>query len=284
MLKLSLIKSILLMWCIAMTGCLSEWPSHLENFEQRRLNTSDLISQIDAIDFIYINGGEFTMGSDEGPSSEQPAHQVSVPSFEMTRTEITVAQYKACVDLGPCQVPENPPYGYLFFSSDCNWDHSDRQTHPINCLTWSQARTFAQWIGADLPSEAQWEFAAKGGMNNTFKYAGSNDLDPIAWFAENTYTSQPVGLKNPNGYGLHDLSGNVSEWVLDEIRPYASTPTDGSPYCTCFDCSFGCGTTKDRVYRGGSWEGSTTITARPNGRAYQGLHTIGLRCVKNIND
>jgi formylglycine-generating enzyme len=176
---------------------------------------------------IKIPGGSFEMGSDDGSSDEKPVHRVRVKSFYMSKTEVTVGQYRACVQAGGCSTDG------LTKDRKCNWNKSNRENHPINCVDWNQARRFAKWAGGDLPSEAQWEYAARGGQGNRYKYAGSNDADKVGWFDKNTNDSgtHPVGQKK-NGYGLFDLSGNVWEWTLDKYYDnYDGAPTDGTA-CT----------------------------------------------------
>ena len=188
------------------------------------------------IEWVSIDGGSFEMGSTER-SHEQPIHTVNVPTFEIMRTEVTVAQYRICVDAGVCSPPNIEGYG---------------DNHPVIYVDWEQSRTFAQWVGGDLPSEAQWEYAARGGDGNLYTYAGSNNIDDVAWYRDNSNNStQPVGQKDANGFGLHDLSGNVFEWTLDEYESsYTGAPTDGSPRCSNSDCT---GSSR-RVRRGGCWE------------------------------
>ena len=160
------------------------------------------------------------MGSTDGGSDEKPVHRVTIKSFLMSKTEVTVGQYRKCVEAGTCTTD-----GFTKYSS-CNWDKSYRNGYPINCVDWNQARTFANWAGGDLPSEAEWEYAARGGQG--YKYAGSNDPDQVAWRGR----TKPVGGKKKNGFGLYDMSGNVYEWVLDEYKDsYSGAPRDGSAVC-----------------------------------------------------
>ena len=189
------------------------------------------------------------MGSEDGGSDEKPVHTVRLKAFEMSKTEVTVGQYRKCVEAGVCSEPRT--------GSPCTWSSSlgSKEDHPINCVDWGQSRTFAKWVGADLPTEAEWEYAARGGQS--FTYAGSNSPDDVAWHLSNSgYDTKPVGTKRANGYGLHDMSGNVWEWVLDEYKSdYSNAPSDGHqavgsiPTCST-KCDNGAAW---RVSRGGSW-------------------------------
>jgi len=182
-------------------------------------------------------------------SNEQPIRTVTLSDFEMSQMEVTVRDYRACVEAGACSEPSTDTY--------CTWSSSpkSKENHPINCVDWGQARSFAKWVGADLPTEAEWEYAARGGQ--PFEYAGSDNPDDVAWYDENSgEDTHPVGAKQANGYGLYDMSGNVWEWMLDEyIDTYNGAPSDGhQPVGLIPTCSTRCDNgAADRVNRGGSW-------------------------------
>ena len=159
-----------------------------------------------------------------------------------------------------CSVPDTGSYSTYY--------ESNQEDHPVNEVDWNQARTFAQWVGGDLPSEAQWEYAARGGDGDQYTYAGSNTIDDVAWYSGNSSSStQPVGQKDANGFGLYDLSGNVWEWTLDEYESsYNGAPTDGSPRCSNSDCTG----SSDRIVRGGGWR-NTVFNIRVADRSWDRL-------------
>ena len=199
------------------------------------------------IEWVRIEGGSFSMGSNDGDSweREKPVHRVTVPTFEMTKTQVTVDQYKACVEAGACTAP--------FSGGDCNWGQSDRGEHPINCVDWHQAQAYAGWAGARLPSEAEWEYAARSGGRD-WKYPWGDEIatcDRAVMYDGGDgcgrNSTWPVCSK-PRGntvQGLCDMAGNVDEWVQDWYHSnYEGAPTDGSAWENPAGSS--------RVFRGGS--------------------------------
>ncbi|HPV04328.1 MAG TPA: SUMF1/EgtB/PvdO family nonheme iron enzyme [Myxococcota bacterium] len=116
-------------------------------------------------EWISLRGGTFFMGSNSGDQDELPVHAVSIQDFEISRTEVTVEQYKRCVDAGVCTLPSTDEL--------CNWGISGRDKHPVNCVDWSQARSYAAFAGGRLPTEAEWEFAARS-QGLVQKYAWGN--------------------------------------------------------------------------------------------------------------
>ncbi|GEM_PF-2484857 len=199
---------------------------------------------------VLISGGPFQMGCTEGDMNcqynETPVHRVLVKPFYMDKTEVTVKAYKECVDAGTC-VP--PP---LSTGTYCNWGKAQREDHPINCVEWAQAKEYCTWVWKRLPSEAEWEFAARGGHID-WQYPWGNDdanckravMDGMQYSCSRESTAI-VGSMGAFGFGLYDMAGNVDEWVEDCWHDdYIGAPTDGTAW-TSGDCS-------NRVFRGGSW-------------------------------
>lgn len=193
------------------------------------------------IEWVSISGGKFTMGTtsiEQGFEDAKPIHEVAIKTFDMSKTDVTVAQYAECVIKGNCTTPGTGDY--------CNWGKTGRQLHPVNCVDWDQANQYAKFKGARLPSESEWEYAATSGGKNQ-KYPWGND-DPTSELAVmNTDSTMPVCSK-PKGntaQGLCDMSGNVWQWVQDKYQDsYKGTPVDGSAF-------EGAGSL--RVMRGGSF-------------------------------
>ena len=220
--------------------------------EKERVRNRARRATAQLIDWRLVSGGSFTMGSnEEGPEDARPAHRVRLPSFELSRSEVTVRQYERCVKVGVCRRPG--------VGEQCNWERPDRKEHPVNCLSWGEARTFARWLDADLPTEAEWEFAARG--------RGEHLHSP--WGDERVSCRRVVMSEDGHGCGgggsmevcskqrgnspegICDLIGNVSEWVRDDYHEsYEGAPRDGSARCAEADCAPG---RRDRISRGGSW-------------------------------
>ncbi len=229
--------------------------------------------------WISIPGGTFMMGSDTGNADEQPVHEVTVPSFEMNRFEVTVMQYQECVDDWVCTEPND-------YTGDeyCNWGQAGREDHPVNCVDWFQAVVFCSWVGGRLPSEAEWEYAARGGgqditypwgdQSPTCEYAVMND-GGYGCLLGRTWSVCRKTAGN-TAQGLCDMAGNVWEWVQDWWHwGYNGAPSDGSAW----EIPSG----SNRVLRGGSFgnDGGYLRTAYRTGgitSARYGGH--GFRCAR----
>ena len=181
------------------------------------------------VEWVTINGGKFTMGN--GDEDARPAHKVSIGTFEMSKTPVTVQQYEECYNHGVCTPPSaNDEY--------CNWRKAGRQYHPVNCVTWEEASQYARFKGGRLPSEAEWEYAAKSGGKDQ-KYPWGNVIascdravmtgsgrDDCGKHGTQPVCSRPAGN---TAQGLCDMAGNVWQWVQDNYYgSYRGAPADGS--------------------------------------------------------
>ncbi len=194
--------------------------------------------------WIPIRGGSFEMGA----AAWGPIHRVKVRSFDMTKTEVTVSQYRECVAAGQCAEPES--------GSKCdNWNESGYENHPVNYVDWYKAKAFCEWAGGRLPSEAEWEYAARSGGKAieypwgkappSCSYAVIHDDGEAGCGTDRTMTVCSKTDGNTE-QGLCDMAGNVWEWVEDRFHlNYSRAPTDGSAWTSGFD--------KHRVLRGGSY-------------------------------
>lgn len=230
-----------------------------------------------SMQWVRLEGGDFLMGSWTGDSSERPARLVSVATFSLLQSEVTSAQYARCVDDGSC--PE--PYGW---SLDCYWDTEGYEHHPVNCVSWTMARSFCRWAGGRLPTEAEWEYAARsrgaraqypwGDQSPSCDRAVMNDSGPgcgkgLPW----AVCSRTEGHTEQQ---VCDMAGNVFEWVEDTTSGFSRTGVQSTPQDRG----------RDRVVRGGSFQDTgRTLRARARGVSYPepyGNVFLGFRCAREI--
>lgn len=195
---------------------------------------------------VVVPAGSFMMGSpdneDGREDDEGPRRKVSIPrSFAVSKTEVTFDEWDSCVRVKVC-----PP------TPDSGWGRGNR---PVINVSWEDARQYAAWLTRltgrtyRLLTEAEWEYSARAGSTGRWSFGDDVAmLEEHAWFEDNSDAmTQPVAGKKPNAFGLHDMHGNVAEWVQDcYAESYQGAPTDGSAVQGQGDCS--------RVLRGGTWE------------------------------
>jgi formylglycine-generating enzyme required for sulfatase activity len=212
-----------------------------------------------------IPGGLFTMGSTDeiGLQNEHPEHQVAVAPFELEATEVTVDAYTACVRAGICS-----PAG----TDDvhCNYGKSDRSSHPINCVDWTQATRYCTAQGKRLPSEEEWEFAARAGAEGRKYPWGDTEPDSqLCWSGiSKRQGTCAVGSFARDPYGLADMAGGVWEWTASGYSPdYKATRVNDA-----------------RIIRGGSWAADSASHLRNAYRAWGGPSDrdgyLGFRCAR----
>lgn len=216
---------------------------------------------------VFVEGDTFTMGctSEQGSDcyeDEKPSHSVTLSNYYIGQTEVTQALWKAVMGSNPSYFMKGDNYPV----EKVNWNDCQDFIKKLNRLT---GKKFA------LPTEAQWEYAARGGKQSKhYKYAGSNTISNVAWYYGNSNsTTHPVATKSPNELGIYDMSGNVWEWCSDWYGSYSSSyqtnptgPSSGSY----------------RVYRGGSWyfsAGNCRVSNRSGSSPANRSSNLGLRLV-----
>lgn len=205
--------------------------------------SANVLNEKDGYEMLHIPGGTFFMGSpgdEEGRSKDEgPQHTVQVKEFLLGRFPVTNEEYKRFLK-------ENADVSEPKYWADRKFNQA-RQ--PVVGVSWDDAQRYAKWAGMRLPTEAEWEFACRAGTITNY-YSGNKetDLGRVGWFAGNSDGRlHSVGEKESNEFGLHDMHGNVWEWVEDDYHDdYQGAPTDGSAWIDSHRGSF-------RVLRGGSW-------------------------------
>jgi len=187
---------------------------------------------------VYIPPGEFQMGLSLYPDGDEyPQHTVYVDGFWIGKYEVTNAQYRKCVEAGACQKPVDSKW---YNKPDCaNW--------PVVYVDWHRARDYAQWAGGRLPTEAEWEKAARGTDGRTYPWGDFWDPKKCNTRDGGPDEPSPVGKYSPAGdspYGVSDMAGNVWEWTSSLLRPYPYNPGDGREDPNSLEA---------QVLRGGSW-------------------------------
>jgi formylglycine-generating enzyme required for sulfatase activity len=232
-------------------------------FSHHRLKVETRVNPKDGLKYVWIPPGTFMMGCSPGDNEcsdiEKPPHQVTITKgFWIGQTPVTVGAYKRFAAATGRQMPGAPTF-------NSSWANGSM---PIVQVTWDDAHDYCTWAGGRLPSEAEWEYAARAGSRG----ARYGPLDEIAWYAGNSRDkTHPVGEKQPNGFGLYDMLGNVAEWANDWFLGdyYDDSDSEDPP-----GPEWGIG----RVLCGGGWyDDASTVRVSHRGSNTRGT-SFGFRC------
>jgi len=299
--------SILIAFVISSAGCNKsgnqpDKPFHVVN--------SNAASSSPDSEMVHLKGGTFKMGTSEGFPYEAPVHEVQIKGFWMDRHEVTNSEFERFVlATGYRTEAERIGWSGVFIPSQhdwaaekgADWRHPEgpsssirtRMDHPVVHVSWNDAMAYGKWKGKRLPTEAEFEYALRGGRDQ-WEYSWGNEFQPKGRWMANTWQGEfpnkdmgwdgfqgtsPVGSFEPNSFGLYDLAGNVWEWCADWYAPdyYAKSPR--------LDPS-GPSTGTERVLRGGSWLCSSNYcvgyraAARNKSAPDSGLNNTGFRCAR----
>ncbi|MBL7780093.1 MAG: SUMF1/EgtB/PvdO family nonheme iron enzyme [Saprospiraceae bacterium] len=268
---------------------------------QQMEKTAELEKERNAFaEMVLVEGGTFQMGSSDGENDEKPIHSVTLDDFYIGRYEVTVQDFRTFVDAENYKTDAEKE-GWSYYWSVSSWEkkngvnwRNDEQgnlrpknqnNYPVIHVSWNDATAYCEWLTKKtgknyrLPSEAEWEYAARGGKQSKgYSYAGSNDPEEVGWYWENSgdkkltgawdadkinknnCRTHPVGSKKANELGIYDMSGNVWEWCSDwyDADYYKNSPSNNPK---------GLATGSRRVLRGGSWSNNPQHS-RVSGRAY----------------
>ncbi len=222
---------------------------------------------VDYSEKVLVKGGTFQMGSNNGNNNEKPVHKVTVKDFYIGKYEVTNEQFADFLNVrtnrnegGAKWLDIGSSYCGIIYKDGVYLPKRGKEYYPVVEVTWYGASAYAKWVGGRLPSEAEWEYAARGGNKSKgYLYSGGDDLYDVAWYTENSQNAENnfssgkgthiVGKKQANELGIYDMSGNVWEWCKDTYHSsYTNAPADGSAWVKDGNGS--------RVLRGGSWDNS----------------------------
>ena len=262
----------------------SEWDIEQARFKvvASKMNKEFIVNGV-SFTMVFVEGGTFTMGatSEQGKDAdkdEKPAHQVTLSDYFIAQTEVTQGLWKAVMGTTVSKQRDK---------ADRSWHlRGEGDNYPMYYINWYECQEFVNKLNSllssqlgdlrfALPTEAQWEYAARGGKkSNGYKYSGSNTLSSVAWYTDNSSdATHPVGTKSANELGIYDMSGNVREWCQDSYGSYSKVAQTNPT---------GASSGSDRVYRGGSWyqgAGECRVSRRISLSPADRYTVLGLRLV-----
>jgi serine/threonine-protein kinase len=247
---------------------------------------STVFSEPDGMTLLYIPAGEFVMGSDTGDEDQKPARIIDLDAYWIDQTEVTNKMYALCVAAGVCK----EPVGKTSSTHASYYGNPDFENYPVLYIDWNMAKAYCEWVNRRLPTEAEWEKAARGPNANIYPWGDIFDGSLLNFcdrncsfeWADKSFDDgfadvAPVG-NYPLGksiYGAYDMGGNVWEWASSLYRPYPYNAADGREDLV---------STGSRVVRGGSWVNyiySLTSASRYWNSQSDTYYHVGFRCAMN---
>jgi len=247
---------------------------------------------------ILVKGGTFLMGESavNSQEDESPVHEVTLSDFYIDKYEVTMAEFEKFVK-ATNYITDAEKDGGVNNYGDSGWEvipnrnwrmdkngsliPKSEYNKPVVNVSWYDAMNYAKWAGKRLPTEAEWEYAARGGKKSKeYLYSGSDDIDKVGWYSINSeYKLHPVGKKQPNELGIYDMTGNAFEWCYDNYGStyYSESPKENptGPESGTYKC-----------LRGGSFEGEPeglrNAGYRNSQEANIKFYAYGFRCVKDL--
>lgn len=213
----------------------------------------DLIKKPLPANLVLVQGGTFSMGTNDAGAHQmhKPVHSVTLENFYISKYEVTNSEFAIFLNAmgnqsegGVSWIELSNSYCRISENSGTFEVEAGYENYPVNCVTWYAAKAYCEWIGGRLPTEAEWEYAARGGnLSQGFVFSGSNNRDDVS-LSKGAYGGGPVGSKTPNELGLYDMSGNFNEWCSDWFYDlyYPSSPVNNP---------LGPGNGSTKVFRGG---------------------------------
>ena len=236
---------------------------------------SKMTSFEDQMVMVYVPEGNFTMGSNNGDSDEQPVHTVYLDAFWIDQTEVTNAMYAKCVYAGACQ----PPNYSSSFTRTSYYGNPDYADFPVIGVYQSRTPDYCSWAGSRLPTEAEWEKAARGTDGRIYPWGNSSPSSSLLNFMDGDTKAVGSYPSGASPYGALDMAGNVAEWVSDfySATYYSQSPASNPQGPSSGDAKLG----NPNVFRGGSWRASSKFILSASRGWQESYGDIGFRCARS---
>lgn len=265
----------------------SRYLNRISSCRNSMVQTEKKRSNSSLSNFVYIEGGTFLMGNrDANEKDDNIAHTVFISSFNLNKYEVTNKEY--CKFLNAKEISSNDILEYIDMESNyCKIVLEKKQykvlhgyeDYPVVSVSWFGADAYCRWVGGRLPTEAEWEYAAKGGSKQKkFNYSGGYEIDKYAWYKNNTNALSKIGTRYPNSLGLYDMSGNAAEWCSDyyEFKNFINNTT-------VVNNPKGARKGNSKIYKGGAWSDDKIycqVFYRNTTSPYRKTEFIGFRVAK----